>query len=61
MGNYRKSFNETMTSEQALHVYVTLLKQTPKTEWDALRNAYHSADDEILKRDFDRVKEGFMF
>ena len=59
--DFNKCFNDNMTSEQALHVYVKLYKTVPKTERERLREAYYNADDKILLRDMEKVKKGYMF
>ena len=59
--DFRKCFNKEMSSEQALHVFVTLLKQTPKSQWDELSKAYDEIDDQIFERDMKLVKMGYMF
>ena len=59
--DFNKCFNSKMTSEQALHVYVTLYKTVPMTEREKLKEAYHKADDIILIRDLENVKKGYMY
>ena len=59
--DFKKCFNKDMTSEEALHVFVTFLKTVPVEERDDLRKAYYEVDDLILKRDFEEIKKGYMF
>lgn len=59
--NFNDYFNEEMTSEEALHVFVKLLKRTPKEQRDALYKAYAAVDDVILRRDCEKVKQGLMY
>lgn len=58
---YSNCFNKQMSSGQALHVYVTLLKQVPKSDYNELREAYFAVDDQIIERDMKLVKAGYMF
>ncbi len=58
---FEKYFNNDMTSEQALHVYVTLLKQVPESDYDELEDAYSSVYNIILKRELEAVERGVMF
>ena len=55
--NFEKCFNKDMSHEEALHIYVSLLKNTPEDLWDDLRKAYYEIDDYILRRDCKLVKK----
>ena len=59
--NFSRCFNDNMTSEQALHIYVKLYKTVSEAEREKLRKAYYEADDQILLRDLKNVKKGYMY
>lgn len=59
--NFKNSFREEMSSEEALHTYVKLLKSVPENQQKALEDAYLAIASVISRRECEKVKEGWMF
>ena len=55
--DFKKLFNEEMSSEEAVHTYVRLLSRTPKEQLDALYNEFADIYEGILKRECEDVKK----
>lgn len=60
--NFEKFFNDNMSSREALHVYVTLLKRVEISQRDALGKAYDAAYGRIIRRECEECKRyGMMY
>jgi len=60
--DFNKCFNTSMSSDEALHIYVKLLKTVPENLREDLGKAYDAVYLPILKRECENVKKyGMMY